>query len=59
MIRYMAQIRMSDPEIAGNVAAALKRVRQGIEVIVEHDSPAIAVLKATEPPRRTISESSL
>ena len=56
MIGYMAQIHMSDAEIAGDFAAALEKVRQGIEVIVEHDSLPIAVLKAAEPPRRTISE---
>ena len=47
---------MSDAEVAGNFGAALEKVRQGLEVIVEHDNRPIAVLKATETPRRTVSE---
>ena len=32
--RTMAQVHMSEAEIAGNFAAALEKVRRGIEVVV-------------------------
>ncbi len=47
---------MSEAEIAANFEAALEKVRQGLEVIVEHEHQPIAVLRAAEPPRRKISE---
>ena len=50
------QVRISDLEIVGNFAAALAKVRQGMEVIVEHKRQPVAVLKAMEPEARTISE---
>jgi antitoxin (DNA-binding transcriptional repressor) of toxin-antitoxin stability system len=50
------QIRMTKAEVAGNFAAALEKVRQGLEVVVEDDRQAIAVLKPAVPPRRKISE---
>ena len=52
----MAQIHRSEDEIAGDFTAALDKVRQGIEVIVEHDHLAVAILTAPAPPRRTIRE---
>ena len=56
MIEEMEQIHMTEAEVAGNFAAALEKVRQGLEVVVEDDHRAIAVLRPTEPPRRKISE---
>lgn len=56
MIEEMAQIHMTEAEITGNFAAALERVRQGLEVVVEADRQAIAVLRPAAPPRRRISE---
>ena len=47
---------MTEAEVAGNFAAALEKVRQGLEVVVEHDHQAIAVLKPAHPQRRKISE---
>ena len=47
---------MTEAEVASNFAAALEKVRQGLEVVVENDHQAIAVLKPAEPPRRKISE---
>jgi antitoxin (DNA-binding transcriptional repressor) of toxin-antitoxin stability system len=52
----MVQVHMTDAEVAGNFAAALEKVRQGIEVVVESEHQPIAVLRAAEPPRRTIAE---
>jgi antitoxin (DNA-binding transcriptional repressor) of toxin-antitoxin stability system len=56
MIESVLQVHMSEAEIAANFEAALEKVRQGLEVIVEHEHQPIAVLKAAEPARRKISE---
>jgi antitoxin (DNA-binding transcriptional repressor) of toxin-antitoxin stability system len=56
MIEETMQIHMTEAEVAGNFAAALEKVRQGLEVVVEDGHQAIAVLKPAEPPRRKISE---
>ena len=52
----MVQIHMTEAEVAGNFAAALEKVRQGLEVVVDDGHQAIAVLRPAEPPRRKISE---
>jgi antitoxin (DNA-binding transcriptional repressor) of toxin-antitoxin stability system len=56
MIEVMVQVHMTEAEIAGNFAAALEKVRQGLEIVVELEHQPIAVLKAAEPQRRTLSE---
>jgi antitoxin (DNA-binding transcriptional repressor) of toxin-antitoxin stability system len=56
MIEAMAQVHMSEAEVARNFAAALEEVRQGLEVVVEHDHQAVAVLRPALPPRLKISE---
>jgi antitoxin (DNA-binding transcriptional repressor) of toxin-antitoxin stability system len=56
MIEDMAQLHMSEAELARDLHAVLEKVRQGIEVVVEHDSQPVAVLRATDPPRRRVSE---
>jgi len=56
MIESMAQIHMTEAEVARNFAAALEKVRQGIEVVVEHDHQPVAVLRPAVPPRRRVSE---
>ena len=52
----MAQVHMSEAEVAGNFSAALEKVRQGLEVVVEHEHQPIAVLKAADPGPRTMAE---
>ena len=47
---------MSDAEVAGNFAAALEKVRQGLEVVVEHENRPVAVLKPAATSARTISK---
>jgi len=56
IIEDMAQIHMSEAEVAKNFAAALEKVRQGLEVVVERDHQAVAVLRPAVPLRRKISE---
>ena len=52
----MGQVHMSESEIARNFAAALGKVRQGLEVVVEDNHQAVAVLSPAIPPRRKVSE---
>ena len=52
----MATIHISEAEAARDFAALLARVRAGEEVVIESDTHPAAVLRAAEPPRRSISE---
>jgi antitoxin (DNA-binding transcriptional repressor) of toxin-antitoxin stability system len=52
----MAQIHMSEAEVAKDFSAALEKVRQGLEIVVGDDHQAVAVLRPAAPPRRKISE---
>jgi antitoxin (DNA-binding transcriptional repressor) of toxin-antitoxin stability system len=52
----MIQVHMSDAEVSGNFAAALEKVRQGLEVVVEHEHRPVAVLRPAATSARTISE---
>jgi antitoxin (DNA-binding transcriptional repressor) of toxin-antitoxin stability system len=49
-------IRVSDTEAVGNFGSLLDSVRAGAEVVIEHDERPVAVVRAAEPARRTISE---
>ena len=49
-------IHISVEEAASDFAALLDRVRAGDEVVIEHDARPVAVVRAVEPTRRTISE---
>jgi antitoxin (DNA-binding transcriptional repressor) of toxin-antitoxin stability system len=50
-------IRISEAEAAAtSVASLLARVRAGAEIVIENDTRPVAILHATEPVRRTISE---
>ena len=50
-------IRISEAEAAAtSVATLLARVRAGAEIVIENDARPVAILHATEPVRRTISE---
>jgi antitoxin (DNA-binding transcriptional repressor) of toxin-antitoxin stability system len=49
-------IHISDAEAASDFASLLDRVRNGAEIVIEHDARPVAVLHAAEPVRRTISE---
>ena len=52
----MAQVHMSEAELARDLHAVLKKVRSGIEVVVEQDSKPVAVIKAAPVKGRNISE---
>ena len=48
-------IHISEADAASDFAWLLKRVRTGTEVIIESGKRPVAVLRAAEPVRRTIS----
>jgi antitoxin (DNA-binding transcriptional repressor) of toxin-antitoxin stability system len=56
MIEGMAQLHMTEAELARDLHAVLEKVRQGVEVVVELDRQPVAVLRASDPPRRRVSE---
>ncbi len=50
-------IRISEAEAAAtSVATLLARVRAGAEIVIENGTRPVAILHASEPVRRTISE---
>lgn len=49
-------IHVSEAEAEGNFGSLLDQVRAGAEVVIERDDRPVAVVRAAEPPRRTISE---
>ena len=56
MIEDMAQVHMSEAELARDLHAVLEKVRQGAEVIVERDAKPVAVIKAPQFRGRPIDE---
>ena len=52
----MMQVHMTEAEVIKDIEAVLQKVREGAEIVVEHDSQPIVVLRPATPPRRTISE---
>lgn len=57
MIENMSTVRITETELARDVHAILEKVQQGIEVIVEQDHRAVAVIRTPAAPGRKISES--
>lgn len=49
-------IRVSDTEAVGDFGSLLDMVRSGAEVVIEHEERPVAVVRAAEPARRSISE---
>lgn len=52
----MATIHISEAEAARDLPGLLARVRAGAEIVIESDTHPAVVLRAAEPPRRSISE---
>ena len=51
-------IHVSDAEAASDFGSLLERVREGAEVVIEHDARPVAVVRPAETPRgRLLSES--
>ena len=52
----MATVHMSEADVVKDIAAVLAKVRQGVEIVIEQDHRAVAVIKPSEPEGRMISE---
>jgi antitoxin (DNA-binding transcriptional repressor) of toxin-antitoxin stability system len=52
----MAIVHMSEADVVRDIAAVLAQVRQGVEVVVEQDHHAVAVIKPSQPAGRMVSE---
>jgi antitoxin (DNA-binding transcriptional repressor) of toxin-antitoxin stability system len=50
-------IRMSEAEAASDFPSLLARVRAGVEVVIERDAEAVAVIRPAAPSVRLLSES--
>ena len=57
MIEGMAQVHMTEAELARDVHAVLEKVRQGAEIVVDRNDQPVAVIKPPARGRgRTLSE---
>jgi antitoxin (DNA-binding transcriptional repressor) of toxin-antitoxin stability system len=56
MIEEMATVRISEAELARDLHAVLEKVQEGVEVIVEQDHRAVAVIKTPHHSGRPITE---
>ena len=56
MIEDMAQLHMTEAELARDLHAVLEKVRQGVEVVVEQDRQPVAIIRPPKRYGRPISE---
>jgi antitoxin (DNA-binding transcriptional repressor) of toxin-antitoxin stability system len=56
MIEAMATVRITEAELARDIHGVLAQVQEGVEVIVEQDHRAVAVIRTPQGPGRKISE---
>ena len=56
MIESMAQVYMTEAEVTKDFAAVLKKLKSGVEVIVEQDRRPVAVIRPPKRSGRSISE---
>ena len=56
MIEDMSIVRITESELARDVHGVLKKVRQGVEIIVEEDHRPVAVIRTPTSRSRTIGE---
>ena len=56
MIESMAQVRMTEAELAGDLHGTLDKVRQGVEIVVEQDHRPVAVIRSPRAKGRLLSE---
>jgi antitoxin (DNA-binding transcriptional repressor) of toxin-antitoxin stability system len=56
MIEGMAQVHMTEDEVARDLHNVLAKVQQGIEVVVEQDHRPVAVIRSPVPKGRLLSE---
>jgi antitoxin (DNA-binding transcriptional repressor) of toxin-antitoxin stability system len=56
MIESMAQVHMTEAELARDLHGVLAKVQQGVEVVVEQDHRPVAVIRSPLPKGRLLSE---
>ena len=56
MIESMAQVHMSEAEVARDLNGVLAKVQQGLEVVVEQDHRPVAIIRSPLPQGRLLSE---
>jgi antitoxin (DNA-binding transcriptional repressor) of toxin-antitoxin stability system len=56
MIETGMTVRITEAELARDIHAVLAKVREGVEVIVEHDHRPVAVIKTAQSTGRLLSE---
>src|SRR5438445_58296 len=56
MIEDMAQLHLTEAELARDLHNALEKVRQGVEIVVDRNDQPVAVIKPPQPIRHTLSE---
>lgn len=56
MMENMAQVHMTEAELARDLHAVLEQVRQGAEIVVDRNDQPVAVIKPPQPVRRTLSD---
>jgi hypothetical protein len=52
----MAQVHMTEAELARDLHAVLEKVQNGAAIVIEQDHQSIAVMKPPQPVRRSLSE---
>ena len=52
----MAQVHITEAELARDLHAVLEQVRQGAEIVVDRNDQPVAVIKPPQPVRRTLSD---
>lgn len=57
MIQDKEPLQVSEADVVRDLAAILKHVQAGAEVVIERDAQPLAVIRAAPPARRCISES--
>jgi len=56
MIEPMAQVYMTEAEVARDLHEVLAKVQQGVEVVIEQDHRPVAAIRSPLPKGRLLSE---
>jgi len=56
MIEDMAQVHISEAELARDITSVLDRVQAGTEIVIERNAQPVAILRPAAPRRRKLSE---
>jgi antitoxin (DNA-binding transcriptional repressor) of toxin-antitoxin stability system len=56
MIKSMAQVHMTEAELAQDLHEVLDKARHGVEVVIEDNHRPVAVIRSLEPTGRLLAE---